>query len=153
MKKKRPFFLVLLTILSMCGATLGILISVFSIFDVEYVKLFSRIPGYTSIYSLSARASFLYPFVKLIIYLVSFFGAFLMFNLCRNGFYFYIFAQLSLLIIPYFMWNSEPIVVFLTDLPDVIFTVAFIGAYALYLSDMKGNCRFKRNKLVDLNNE
>jgi len=135
-KKKKSVFLIGLCVLSMMGGLLGVLIGVLSIIDVELIKIFARIPGYASIYSLTVGSHFLYPFVKVVLYGTSFFGAFSMLRLRRRGYYMYSVAQLLLLIIPYLLWNLSPIVVFFTDLPDMIFTIAFIGAYTLFLSAM-----------------
>lgn len=134
--RKRPFILVGLCILSMGGGLLGLLIGVLSIIDVETIKIFARIPGYASIYSLTIGAYGLYPYVKVLLYGVSFVGALQMFQLRKSGYFMYSGAQLILLVIPYLMWNQIPIVVFFTDLPDMIFTFAFIGAYSMYVSKM-----------------
>jgi len=135
-KRKRSLILAGLCILSMGGGLLGVLIGILSIIDVEMIRMFARIPGYASIYSLTVGAHFLYPYVKVLLYGVSFVGALKIFQLRKAGYYMYTSAQLILLIIPYLMWNQIPVVVFFTDLPDMIFTIAFIGAYSLYISQM-----------------
>ena len=136
-KRKRSVILAGLCILSMGGGILGVLIGVLSIIDVDMIRIFARIPGYASIYSLTVDAHFLYPYFKVLLYGVSFLGALKMFQLRKSGYFMYTVAQLILLIIPYLMWHQIPVVVFFTDLPDMIFTIAFIGAYTLYLSQMK----------------
>ena len=131
-KRKIPVILSGLTILSMCGGLLGVIIGLISVINIELIKIFARIPGYASIYSLTKESILLYPYVKMLLYGVSFIGALQMFRYRRAGFFKYSIAQIILLIIPYFMWNQIPIVVFFTDLPDMIFTFAFIGTYSLY---------------------
>lgn len=138
-KRKRSVILIGLCILSMGGGLLGVLIGVLNIIDVDMIRVFARIPGYASIYSLTVDAHFLYPYIKVLLYGVSFVGALQMLKLRKQGYYMYTAAQLILLIIPYLMWNQIPVVVFFTDLPDMIFTIAFIGAYSLYLSQMKSS--------------
>ncbi|HPB02127.1 MAG: hypothetical protein AB7V36_06490 [Bacteroidales bacterium] len=131
-KGKRSVVLTGLCILSMGGGLLGVLIGVLSIIDIELIRIFARIPGYTSIYSLTYDAHFLYPYVKVVLYGLSFVGALQMLRLRKAGYFMYSVAQLVLLIVPYLMWNLMPVVVFFTDLPDMIFSIAFIGAYSLY---------------------
>lgn len=135
-KRKRPWILIGLCVLSMGGGLLGVLIGVLSIIDIEMIKFFGRIPGYASIFSLTNEAHFLYPYVKIILYGISFTGALYILKLRKTGFYMYAAAQIILLIIPYLMWSSIPVYTFFADLPDMIFTFAFIGAYMLYLPYM-----------------
>lgn len=128
--------LTVLCIFSMGGGVLGVLIGILSIIDIELIKVFARIPGYASIFSLTNEAHFLYPYVKIILYGVSFTGALYILKLKKTGFYLYSTAQILLLVIPYLMWSSIPVYTFFADLPDMIFTFAFIGAYTLYLPYM-----------------
>ncbi len=142
--RKRPLIFTVLTFFSMGGGFLGVLIGILSIIDVELIRVFARIPGYASIFSLTTQSHMLYPYVKVLLYGISFAGALFMFQSKRKGFFMYSGAQLILLIVPYLMWNEIPVVVFFTDLPDMIFTFAFIGAYSLYLSST-----LKQDQLAD----
>lgn len=137
-KTKRSIILRSLCILSMGGGFLGILIGVLSIIDIDLINSLgiNRIPGYATIKSLTLGSDAIYPYLKILLYSVSFTGALLMLMKRRKGIYFYVISQVILLIIPYFTWNLRPIVVFFTDLPDMIFTFAFIAAYWIYYSEI-----------------
>lgn len=137
--RKRPFWLSVLCICSFIGSSFGFLIALISIINPTWLSFASQIPGYTSIKSLTIQSIALYPYIKMLLYLFSFWGALLMFKLNRKGFYIYASAQIALLIVPFFAWNETPIIVLLSDLSDYIFTFAFIGSYALYIRDMSIN--------------
>lgn len=122
--------------MSMLGGAFGVLLGVLSAIDPELISFASRVPGYASIKSLTTDANIVYPYLKIVLYGFSFAGALLMFMLRKRGYMMYAIAQSLLLIIPYLTWNKEPVVTFFTDLPDMIFTIAFIAAYALYLPEM-----------------
>lgn len=136
-KRKRSIVFISICILSMLGGALGVFIGIISLIDIDLLSIISRIPGYTSIKSLTFGSSSIYPYLKVLLYGFSFTGVLMMFLLKRQGFIIYSIAQIILLIIPYFVWNLKPIVVFFTDLPDMIFTFAFIAAYWIYLPNIK----------------
>ncbi|PKP05098.1 MAG: hypothetical protein CVU11_01495 [Bacteroidetes bacterium HGW-Bacteroidetes-6] len=136
-KRKKSVLFIALCVMSAMGGTFGVLLGVLSIIDLDLITFAARVPGYTSIKSLTYDASTLYPYAKIVFYGLSLAGAIIMFQLQKRGFYFYASAQLALLIIPYLMWNQPAALVFFTDLPDMIFTFAFIGAYAIYLPAMR----------------
>ncbi len=131
-KTKRSIIFRALCIMSMGGGFLGIIIGVLSIIDLDLLNLIHRIPGYTSIKSLTWGSDAIYPYLKIVLYGASFIGALMMLLKKRRGFWIYSIVQILLLIIPYLTWNLKPVVVFFTDLPDMIFTFAFIGAYWIY---------------------
>ena len=135
-KKKRPFVFATLCLISMAGGVFGVLLAILGMIDLELLTFATYIPGYTSVKAITLNAHLLYPVVKIILYSISFFGAFTMFRRLKSGFYVYVIAQLLLLAIPYLMWNFSALEVFFTDLPDFAFTIAFIGAFALYLPAM-----------------
>lgn len=135
-KTKRSIIFRALCIISMGGGILGVFIAALSIIDLELLNLIHRIPGYTTIKSLTWGSVAIYPYLKIVLYGASFTGALLMLMKKKKGFIFYSAAQIILLIIPYFTWNLKPIVVFFTDLPDMIFTFAFIAAYWIYYSEI-----------------
>lgn len=137
--RKRPLWLTILCLCSFIGSSFGFLIAVISVVNPEWLSFANQIPGYTSIKSLTIQSIAVYPYLKMTLYAISFWGVFLMFNLKRKGFIFYSAAQFLLLVLPFFAWNETPMIVFLSDLSDYIFTIAFIGSYALYLRDMKNN--------------
>lgn len=135
-KTKRSLIFRGLCILSMGGGFLGVIIGILSIIDLDLLNLINRIPGYTTIKSLTWGSNAIYPYLKIVLYGSSFIGALLMLMKNKKGFYFYAIAQFILLVIPYFSWNLNPIVVFFTDLPDMIFTIAFIASYWIYYSEI-----------------
>lgn len=132
MKKQRHIIFRSLCIMSMAGGAFGVLLAVLSMIDPELISFASRIPGYVSIKSLTMGAHVSYPYFKFVLYALSFTGALLMFLLKPRGFYFYSISQLLLLGLPYFTWNLSVTYTFFADLPDMIFTFAFIAAYAIY---------------------
>ncbi|PLW94932.1 MAG: hypothetical protein C0592_01315 [Marinilabiliales bacterium] len=137
-KTKRSIIFRVLCYLSMGGGFLGVFIGILSIIDLDLINVLNinRIPGYTTIKSLTWGSDAIYPYLKIVLYGASFTGALLMLMKRRRGIYFYTIAQGILLIIPYLTWNLKPIVVFFTDLPDMIFTIAFIAAYWIYYSEI-----------------
>lgn len=132
MKKIDKFIIRLLSLLSMLGGLLGILISLLSIFYPSGLDWVTRIPGYVNIKSVTLDAHWLYPYAKIVLYTVSFWGAIEIFRFRRRGVWLYSGAQVVLLILPYLMWNKSFLLTFFTDLPDLYITTAFIGSYALY---------------------
>lgn len=134
--RKKSVLFIAMCVMSAIGGTFGVLLGVLSIIDLDLISFASRVPGYTSIKSLTFGASSVYPYAKVVLYGLSLAGAIMMFQLRRRGFFFYAAAQLLLLIIPYLTWNQPVALVFFTDLPDMIFTFAFIGAYSMYLPMM-----------------
>ncbi len=134
--RKKSILFVALCAMSAMGGAFGVLLGVLSIIDLDLISFASYVPGYTSIKSLTYGASSLYPYAKVVLYGLSFAGVIMMFQLHKRGFYFYAVAQIILLIIPYLMWNQLAALVFFSDLPDMIFTFAFIGAYSIYLPTM-----------------
>jgi len=135
-KKKRPFVFAALCLMSMAGGAFGVLLAVIGIINPELLQFATYIPGCTSVKAVTQNAHFLYPVVKIILYSISLWGAISMYRLRKQGFLLYCIAQVLLLIIPYLMWNFSALEVFFTDLPDFAFTIAFIGAFALYLPVM-----------------
>jgi len=138
MKKIDKFIIRLLASFSIAGAFLSIVISLISIFYPEGLTWVSKIPGYANIKLIHDDATWVYPYVKIVFYAISFWGAYELFYFRKRGFWWYFFAQLALLILPYFTWNKTPLLVFISDLPDVYMTVAFVGSYALYYRYFSG---------------
>jgi len=144
MKKIDKFVLKFLASLSMAGALLGIIVALISIVYPHGLHLVAKIPGYANIKLVTDDALWIYPYVKVLLYIVSFLGAYELFWMKRRGFWLYVTAQVALLVLPYFTWNKMPMLIFVMDLPDLYFSFAFIGAYALYyrhLSSTAGNVK------------
>ena len=132
MKKIDKFLIRLLASFSMAGAFFSINYSFISTFYPEVLTVVSKIPGYANIKLIHDDATWVYPYLKMIFYAISFWGAYELFYFKKRGFWLYFFAQVALLILPYFTWNKPPLLVFISDLPDVYMTIAFVGSYALY---------------------
>lgn len=121
--RKRPPFLSALCILSFIGSGLGFvgyfLVSVFFDRAAEFIVKYSY---YHSVEQISA----FYFTVLMALFEISLTGAIRMWKLHRDGFFLYTFSQLTILFIPVIWMNWQAL-----SATNAIFTVIFVGAYAL----------------------
>jgi hypothetical protein len=130
---KLPFFLKLLYISSLAGASLRI-ISIISIFIFPNLSNFwLYIPGFTFI---EIYPDIFFNILLIISSALSFWGILMMWQHKILGFYIYLTAQWGLILFRLFFNN--PIFLTLTDeLPNILISIVFSISYAFYIPYFK----------------
>lgn len=136
-KTKKPFWLILLTMLSLCGGLIGIIVYLTAIISFESLSIFNFIPGFTSVKSTVSDTHFIFPYLKTTLLICSMLGAFWMFKMQKKGFVLYSTAQLLMLVIAFVLSKNKILVTLIDETPNIIFTIAFIVAYSFFIRDFK----------------
>lgn len=120
--KKRPVFLTVLCILTFIGSGLGLLFGLLALVAAGYIQgIIDSIPGMTE---LGAGVGIFNLVLAVILSAASLYGAILMWQLKKIGFFLYVAAQVIMLITGF-------------SILSLIFTALFIVLYALNLKHLE----------------
>jgi hypothetical protein len=135
--RRRSAWLSFIIILSFAGSGGGLLIAIASLIGGAFSSIFLKIPVIDAMLLDNLYGSWVYILIKILLYATSLTGVIFMWKLKRRGFWFYLDAQASLLIVP-FIFLMEHGFAYLTDrlIVNVIFALFFIILYTLQLKNM-----------------
>ncbi len=124
----RPSFLSALCILTFIGSTIGF--SGHFLASLFFERFSQILVTYSSWHSSDAISPYYFTLL-MVFFAISLIGAIRMWKLHRDGFFLYLFSQISILLIPviWINWNAF-------SYTNAIFTTVFIFGYALNLKHM-----------------
>lgn len=128
-KKQRPPLLSALCLLTFIGSSIGFF--GYFIATLFFEKTSELIVKYSSWHSTEAISP-LYFTLLMALFAFSLTGAIRMWKLHRDGFFLYVFAQLSILFVPV-LWNDWQAL----SATNAIFTMVFVVGYGLHLKKLK----------------
>lgn len=122
--KVKPIVFESACIFSFLGSTLGLLYMLsFALFFDDMLKVMGSLTSYASLQSLSP----LYFACLMAAYALSLAGVIKLYRMQRSGLYFYLLAQLMILILP-LIWKGPGVL----SATNIIFTLLFSGIYLYY---------------------
>ena len=135
--RKRTSWLSFLIILSMVSSGVELIIGFASLIGGRFSGMFLKVPVLDAILLDNLYGNGLYISVKIILFALSLTGVIFMWKLKRLGFWFYLAAQVLLLIIPFILLTKPGIAYLLERLTvNVIFVLFFVILYSLQLKNM-----------------
>jgi len=148
-KKKKIRFFYLLLILSFLGSGVALFHTIFSLFEVDFLRFFFKnLPLYESLFIHKIEGSLFFEILKMLLFLINIFAIVLLWKRLKPGFYLYVIAQFLLLSLPFLFAMHLPFMqVFAYSLPDIIFTISFILLYLLYYNEL--SCPLKKKTTTE----
>lgn len=133
MNKANLKLLRFICLLTFIGSGFGIFITSTLFFQFKFIDFAQNIPLYTSYITNTKDAGNIYIVIRLVLYIVSFISAILIWKLKLKGYFLYIFTQFSMLAASLIFFNYPFNHTLTLIIPELIFVIAFILLYSLHL--------------------
>jgi hypothetical protein len=139
-KPKRYVFLYILCILSFLANLILIFINIFLLSGSSFMNRLVKIPIIDTITEEELHGNYIYFFIKIIIHAFCIYAVSLIMQMKRRGFFYYLGAQLILLLIPFlFLMSLGFSYLLISTGVSSVFSFFFIMLFSLYIPRMTQN--------------